>query len=91
MHLVTEFIVPNQRSPQKDHEMPTNVETPLTESEFVALAELCKKFVVENGIGCPETIHQCDGVIVNAYDFIHRVCDIVGYVQYKDEIDEVED
>lgn len=47
--------------------------------------EQCKKFIEENRISCPETIGQCDHVIENAYDFIERICDIVGYYEYKDD------
>jgi len=43
------------------------------------LMELCKKFIVDNTISCPETICQCDWVIEHAYDFIEDICEIVGY------------
>lgn len=51
------------------------------------LFEFCKKFVEEQDITCPETIHQSDRVIENAYEFIEHICDIVGYVAV-DEDDE---
>jgi hypothetical protein len=47
------------------------------------LLEHCQAFIRDQEIGCPETIHQCDWVIENAYEFIQGVCDIVGY--HKDE------
>lgn len=42
------------------------------------LAEV-KTFVKEQRISCPETIYQTDRVIENAYEFIEKLCDIVGY------------
>ncbi len=50
------------------------------------LFAMCKKFIEDQHIWCPETIYQSDRVIENAYEFIERVCNIVGYV--KDEDDE---
>jgi hypothetical protein len=47
------------------------------------LYDLCKRFIKDNRISCPETICQVDSVIVNASDFIEQVCDIVGY--HEDE------
>ncbi len=44
-----------------------------------ALARLCVKFVEEHYIYCPETIYQTDHVIEDAYEFIEKICDIVGY------------
>jgi hypothetical protein len=47
------------------------------------LISLCKKFIKDNKISCEECIHQTDWVIENAYEFIERICDIVGY--YEEE------
>lgn len=49
------------------------------------LWRLCQKFIIEQGISCPETISQTDSVIENAYDFIEDICDIVGYLENDDE------
>lgn len=38
-----------------------------------------RKFMQENNITREETIYQNDRVIANAYDFIGRLCEIVGY------------
>lgn len=45
----------------------------------IQLMELCQRFIDENDIYCPETVAQTDHVIVNAYDFITEICEIVGY------------
>lgn len=49
------------------------------------LWKLCEKFIEDNDILCPETIYQTDWVIENAYKFIEKICDIVGYVEYNNE------
>jgi hypothetical protein len=49
-----------------------------------ALLALCRKFIKDQRITCPETIAQTDRVIVNAYDFIEGICDIVGYHEDDD-------
>lgn len=43
------------------------------------LEELCKKFIENNNISCSETVFQSDRIIENAYEFIEKICDIVGY------------
>ena len=45
------------------------------------LLEVCKKFVNDNHISCPDAIGQCDWIIENAYQLIHDICDIVGYYE----------
>lgn len=49
------------------------------------LLKLCEQFITEQRISCPETIHQTDRVIENAYNLIEDICDIVGYYEYEDE------
>ena len=49
------------------------------------LVNLCVKFIKDNGISCPETIYQMDRVIVNAYQFIEDVCNLVGYLPCEDD------
>lgn len=55
------------------------------------LWSLCEKFVMEQRITCPEAICQCDRVIENAYDFIEKVCNIVGYAKPEDDDPDEED
>jgi DNA-directed RNA polymerase subunit RPC12/RpoP len=43
------------------------------------LWEACNEFIKHNQISCPETIHQCDWVNENSYEFIEKICEIVGY------------
>lgn len=49
------------------------------------LWDLCKKFIEDRGLGHPECIYQSDEVILNAYEFIEDVCDIVGYFEHKED------
>lgn len=51
---------------------------------LLELNEVCDKFIKERNITCPECIYQTDDVIVNAYEFIKEICDIVGYIQTID-------
>jgi hypothetical protein len=41
------------------------------------LFEIVMKFMLENEITCEETIHQCDWVIENAYEFIEKLFNAV--------------
>jgi len=43
------------------------------------LWQLCRAFVENNKISCPETVYQSDHVIEHGYDFITEVCKIVGF------------
>jgi hypothetical protein len=54
-------------------------------NDMLRLWKFCEKFIKKQNIGCPETVSQSDHVIVNAYEFIEGVCDIVGY--YDEEHD----
>lgn len=49
------------------------------------LFAMCQNFIKEQRISFPETIYQTDWVIENAYEFIERVCNIVGYLQEEDD------
>lgn len=46
---------------------------------------MCRRFVDEQKITCKESVYQCDNVILNAPEFIGRVCDIVGYHECEDD------
>lgn len=50
-----------------------------TVEEMEALWKVCTDFIDEQRIGCEEVIYQTDWVIENAYEFIERICDVVGY------------
>jgi len=49
------------------------------------LFTLCQKFIEKHNIWGDEMIHQTDKVIEDAYEFIEDICDIVGYIELKDE------
>jgi hypothetical protein len=63
--------------------------TSLSSEDRAAVAEkvlaIVEKFVVDQRIHCPETIHQCDWVIENAYEFIEDLCEVAGYKEFDDE------
>jgi len=46
------------------------------------LWSLCERFIDENNISCVESVFQCDHVIVNAYNFIADICEIVGFSEF---------
>lgn len=50
------------------------------------LLDLCEQFIKDNKIDCAETVYQHDRVIENAYDFIKEICEIVGYVEYNEDL-----
>lgn len=49
------------------------------------LHDHCVNFIQENQITCAESVYQTDRVILNAYEFIEGVCEIVGYVDPEEE------
>ena len=49
------------------------------------LWEVCEKYINDHRIDCPEDICQSDDVILDAYDFIGDICEIVGYYEYPEE------
>lgn len=53
-----------------------------TEAKLTAIV---RAFVEKHCISCPETIHQTDYVIENAYSLIEELCDVVGYYQHPDD------
>lgn len=52
------------------------------------LYQIVSDFIEEQRIGCPEDVYQSDHVIENAYEFIHKLCDVVGYKEEDDEDDD---
>ncbi len=58
----------------------------VTNAQMKKLFKICQEFVVEREISCSETIYQCDHVVLNALEFIEKVCEVVGYhVHAEDE------
>jgi len=58
----------------------------MTEDEIrIEAVREIRAFIEKQDITCPETIYQSDRVIVNAYDFIDRLVDIVGYKESDDD------
>lgn len=55
----------------------------MPEEKLKELYNVCSKFIEKQNITCPEVVYQSDRVIYNAYEFIEKICDIIGYV--KDE------
>ena len=49
------------------------------------LFSLCKRFINNHKITCPETIYQCDQVRETAYEFLVYICDLIGYYEDKNE------
>lgn len=54
-------------------------------SKETRLLEFVQAQIKKLGIRCPETVHQCDHVIIGAYEFIEGCCEIVGYMEADDE------
>lgn len=52
-----------------------------------ALWELCEKFIKDNTIICAEATAE-DRVYHNAPDFVHAICEIVGYHEYERDHDQ---
>jgi hypothetical protein len=48
------------------------------------LFELCKKFIQEHQIYCPEKIYQTDQIMIDATEFIEDICNLVGYEDSED-------
>ena len=47
--------------------------------------QVVKDFIQDQRIYCSENIYQSDRVIENVYDFIEKLCDLVGY--YEEDSD----
>jgi hypothetical protein len=46
---------------------------------------LVKEFIIEYGISCPESIHQCDPVMEDCPLLLEDLCRITGYYEYEEE------
>jgi hypothetical protein len=51
------------------------------------LFNLCCKFIDEHDITCEEAVYQTDTVVLGALEFIHSVCDAVGYKILEEDDD----
>lgn len=63
---------------------PNQSYSPEHDAAFAAL-ELVRAFVAKHRISCPETIHQTDRVIEEAYGFIQDLVDVAGYHRDHDD------
>lgn len=45
--------------------------------------EICRRFIADQEITCPETIYQTDRVIENAPEFIEQICELIGYADQQ--------
>lgn len=61
----------------------------LTQKEIdeKVLYKICQGFIEKHKISGSENIYQSDSVILDAYEFIETICEIVGYYEYPEEID----
>jgi len=57
----------------------------LSKKDKDKLVELCQKYARDHHITCSECVHQQDDVILDAYDFLANIFDIVGYEEIKYE------
>lgn len=53
--------------------------------QLLKLEAEVKRFVTEHRISCAEAICQNDDVIVDAYEFIENLVEIVGYFEEGDD------
>lgn len=49
------------------------------------LTKIVEKFILDQQIHCEENIYQSDRVIINAYEFIQELCDVVGYLPEEED------
>lgn len=49
------------------------------------LWDVCAAFIDKQEISCAEAVYQSDRVIENAFEFIEKICNIVGYWEDTDE------
>ena len=49
------------------------------------LYSIVKDFIDKQNIIAEECVYQSDHVIVNAYEFVAALCNVVGYKELEDE------
>lgn len=52
------------------------------------LRTIVEEFITKQNIHCAEVVWQSDRVVENSYEFIQKLCDIVGYVKLPEEDDD---
>ena len=55
------------------------------------LFDLCREFIKENKIDCSETIYQTDRIAENSLEFIESICELIGYHEEEEELDQEEE
>lgn len=58
----------------------------MTDDKKNQVYDIVENFIKKQRIYCGETIYQTDRVIENAYEFIHELCEVVGYEKLDEEI-----
>lgn len=53
--------------------------------DLAKIKAIIQNFIEAQEISCAETIYQTDRVIINAYEFIESLVEIVGYKEYEDD------
>ena len=51
------------------------------------LFDLCREFIKENKIDCPETIYQTDRIAENSLEFIESICELIGYHEEEEDLE----
>jgi hypothetical protein len=67
---------------EKKPEVPNMI---LNGADMLRLWKYCEQFIKKQNVNCPEAVYQSDNVVLNSYEFIEGVCEIVGY--YDEEHD----
>jgi len=49
------------------------------------LYEFVSNYITKNKISCPEAIHQCDHLTLDATFFMEKCCEIVGFIKSENE------
>lgn len=57
----------------------------MSEEKGQQLLEITGAFIRDQKISCSEAVYQSDRVILNAYELIEKLCDVVGYFHYEDD------
>jgi hypothetical protein len=54
------------------------------------LFDLCREFIKEHKIECAEDIYQTDSVSEYSLEFIESICELIGYHEEDEEIEDEE-
>lgn len=61
---------------------------PISRGKLRELEKVIVEFTDEHHISCPESVSQNDSVIIDAYEFIAKLIEIVGYYQYPEDLED---